>query len=826
MITRLTELTVDSFRAFGGKETIDLNADVVLIHGSNGAGKSSLLSAIEFAVAGSVSDYARFGKDYPRCLRHVRSQAASCEVKFLNGGASVHAVGSAVSQSDGVSRRGRISEEDARFFVERSYLSQVKLGRLLDSYQAVEKGEREPPIIQFVKRLLQLEGIEHLTASLHDIEDLRRSRSAFPEIAELEHREAALQIRRSALAAQMLQSTTAIAESTTFVYNALGEIGIDASIADLASTAAVKALGSQVRLSAEAEELGRVESTQRNLLKLKEYRIVLRDVDAVSPRPLAELLSAKSRFEGELTQLERTLGGILSLAEAEIRRSHIVTNVNWGETLLDRWAYVGSVLSDIGRQSSARRRRRDDYTNEITKCTKEESELLRTLEVCVQRIASLTIDSPQWVEILALVEQLIDGDECPVCQRDFRETSPVGLKEFVHRRATELREKLRQLQAAEDERQSAKNSLDLVRRQLTSLNDLLQKETSPEVLAGEVRVDDVVKQMNAQQEQLDRYSSVQASLREVDSDIALARARSQRLKAGEEVLALMAKEVGGGTSLAGRTPEDAAAVELRSEELLSRLHRQKVGRESAIRALLAHENLLKAKDALDGKWQELNAETESVQSVRSRIDDVVSKSKSVLKAAINAKREVVDRVFDETLNRLWRNIFDRIVPNEIFHPRLDSPVSKRDSFRVTMQAVASGVDPFDNIGAVLSLGNQNTTAVALFLSLNLLVGQTGGVLVLDDPVQCMDDVHVSQMAILLRELVSHASKQIIVAVHERELFEYLEFELTPANTNTSLVTVSLSRDEGGESSTALTRRVPPRSPAPAFASALNIAQSD
>jgi len=44
----------------------------------------------------------------------------------------------------------------------------------------------------------------------------------------------------------------------------------------------------------------------------------------------------------------------------------------------------------------------------------------------------------------------------------------------------------------------------------------------------------------------------------------------------------------------------------------------------------------------------------------------------------------------------------------------------------------------------------------------------------------MDEVHIAQFAALLRTLSKEHGRKIIMAVHERPLFDYLALELTPA----------------------------------------------
>lgn len=94
---------------------------------------------------------------------------------------------------------------------------------------------------------------------------------------------------------------------------------------------------------------------------------------------------------------------------------------------------------------------------------------------------------------------------------------------------------------------------------------------------------------------------------------------------------------------------------------------------------------------------------------------------------------------------------------------------------------------------MLSAGNLNTAALTLFIALHLSVPQELPWLILDDPVQSMDDVHISQFAALLKTLSKEHGRQVIVAVHDRQLFEYLTLELSPAFADDSLLTLELSR---------------------------------
>ncbi|MBY3599910.1 hypothetical protein [Rhizobium bangladeshense] len=97
---------------------------------------------------------------------------------------------------------------------------------------------------------------------------------------------------------------------------------------------------------------------------------------------------------------------------------------------------------------------------------------------------------------------------------------------------------------------------------------------------------------------------------------------------------------------------------------------------------------------------------------------------------------------------------------------------------------------------MLSAGNLNTAALTLFLALHFSVGTRIPWLVLDDPVQNMDEVHVAQFAALLRTISRAHGTKVIIAVHERTLFDYLKLELSPSFEKDRLLAVELRRAAG------------------------------
>ena len=57
----------------------------------------------------------------------------------------------------------------------------------------------------------------------------------------------------------------------------------------------------------------------------------------------------------------------------------------------------------------------------------------------------------------------------------------------------------------------------------------------------------------------------------------------------------------------------------------------------------------------------------------------------------------------------------------------------------------------------------------------------------------MDEVHIAQFGALLRTLSKEHRRQVLIAVHDRPLFDYLALELSPAFSGDELITIELAK---------------------------------
>jgi exonuclease SbcC len=147
---------------------------------------------------------------------------------------------------------------------------------------------------------------------------------------------------------------------------------------------------------------------------------------------------------------------------------------------------------------------------------------------------------------------------------------------------------------------------------------------------------------------------------------------------------------------------------------------------------------------------------------------------------------------------VWKTVFTRLAPNEGFIPSFGIPSATKKTFDINLETTHRSGKVSGPPQMMLSAGNLNTAALSLFLALHLAVQPVVPCLVFDDPVQAMDEVHVAQFAGLIRLLSKQNGRQVIIAVHERELFDYLALELSPAYAGDELITIELGEREDDE----------------------------
>jgi DNA repair protein SbcC/Rad50 len=806
MIKRLTNLELEDFRTFRGPVSVPLDADVVIIYGPNGSGKTGLISALEYAVTGGVEDLRVFSDDYPRCLRNIRAagEPKSCLYFESMAGESLHLSTPAAGDHDPKSKPADISENDRRFFSERCYISQRQLGRLFEIYQSSDKQQPEQPLVRFVRELLALDLLENLTIGTYEAGNITRLQKSSPPLAALKAEEASVPGQRTRLKQQREERAVLFNESLSAIKAILSGVGdplpdeawtapgLRARIQALESSAQIgNLLGTLQRLQ---QSQGRLESAV-GLLRASSSETPLHD-----PKGLRARLDALGRnlIEPKLTLLlqegERVLG---SLKEPT---SQLAPHRDVGRRLDEIEESAGSGVAQLETEI----RVRNEAEQETRSLGARAAELEGAIKKGEASSGRRSKEQRRWVELLQGVLDHLGGEVCPVCGRDYSQLRAGSLKSRITDELNKLGLDAERLDLAAKQRAQLETERDGVLRRIAAIKERATHDQSPlevvQARRGELaKLTDALAAARSLRQEWRRLqqeeAGIQAELRTIEERA------SQQDKSTLQVSQL-ADELG--IPIATRPTDAQSVADLVSSRLqtqIDELERQRRGRDELLTALAKAERIARELEELDGNANALTQKEQRIQRARGRVDQYVEKARTLARAANIAKERLLKEVFNDTLNALWEDLFERLVKLETFVPRLSEPTVKRGQIRAAIRAIATGAEPFEQAGSVLSAGNLNTAALSLFLSLNLVEPPRHRVIVLDDPVQSMDDIHVTQLANLLRAIVREADRQLVLSVHERSLYEYLCLEFGPTRESDSLLAIEVVRDREGGGST-------------------------
>lgn len=770
---KLTEMTVAGFRVFCNEQTVPLDANVVLVHGPNGCGKTSLLHGIELCLTGRVADLDAFPNSYPDCLRHCDTKGeAWVSLTYLEDDGRPKS-GKVVLNAGEPPRPpgGLLSRLDLRHFQDRCYLSQSRLARLLEIYQAVDKEKKESPLATFVRELLNLELLENLTTGLQVVGDKRRIRRDVKAYATLEKDIQDLASRQEDLQSKLHAALQAVADvpgqqhsSTSDQESALAKLSdeelssslrrqlTDLSIIEQAEAvlSSLQEAGPSLSLSDLQKEIEERERIQETLATgLKDY---LAEADEF----LGRSSSVRTTFDSSV-QFGEEWDSTLSLCERKISQllAEVDVCIKWNESLI------------------AARNRAEELDNEWT-----------TLS---QQVQAEQTPSRAFTETLSLLLEQVHDDTCPVCDRNFAELQQGSLGEHLRGKLTEL-ERRESLVATVIALQSKREE----QRRILSESEAKDgdyKLRQQQAEQGVTRGRSLVAKHHELSRTRETWITNDEKQRTAKADvIRLTKASEQR---SQETVRLFA--------IAER-PENSELVNETDPLMQARSLKELVSKRAEL--LQDAQNRRIASKQANDTVAVLKADIDACKAKRAKmdraqkaIDRMVENAKTVARDAAEEKRRIIETVFSGTLNSFWRELFERLVVAETFHPHLPAPEITRGKLETRLSAGKDGQISFHDLAAVLSSGNLNTAALSLFLTLNIIEQPRHRVLMLDDPVQNMDDIHVVNLGTLLKAIVHQAERQLIVAVHDRALFDYLRIELGPTSADESLITIEMERDE-------------------------------
>lgn len=816
MIQRLKKLRVENFRAYGGSPLdIDLDANVVLIHGRNGSGKTSLLSAIECALTGEVAHLANYTKDYPGVLSHKLfgsdkpSRAGRVSVEMVTGSAeqTEDRVIERTVGENGVRLTGGTELDDTVIdsFVDRCYLSQHQLSRLLSAYQSGKSKKRgDTPIVRFIREFLELEDFESVEEGLGLTSDIRKLKKAFPQYEALEAEHASIGSSVDALRTDLNAATVAEDEARK-------------RLLTLTSEAAVNVEDPLALGELEADIRGQIEELRSDETRLGRIAEML-GASAVRPPPepgevdVAPALRVFREVEEAVAQARETVGlpelpgGTVPSLTADSGAPGALEV----RSVVDDWLYQVEAVEKAVRAQVAETRsaiaEAVEAAEEITLIRESLSEIRSAEEALGQATGDMVSQAQDLRSALAGILPHVDGDDCPVCNRDFGEVGG-DLRGYLVSRLESLGVVATQL----EEQATRRAELDQERSNREARISAIEPKASTDKLAAArtrlANLEPVPARLLQAKTDLGALSNVVEQLEERAQRIA----RRATWRAGAEAVLDSLREI---ASSSGNPLTVAPDGTLDSEALASvrQLVDNRLGalpsRISGLDKIVAQVSTLRARASEATKVRDRLAAEEARKVL---VDRTYERASSLHKAAsklrlsaANTTKDLIESTFDEQLNVLVDDIYMRLVRDEQFRPG----ISAKRSGRIVSAAINAFVTTrgrgqkkaAEDLSSLVSTANVNTAALSLFLALHLAAPSRPRTIILDDPVQSMDDVHASNFAALLRSLAyqSKDPRQLVLAIHDRALFEYLALELSPTKEGDTIIEVQVRRESPNE----------------------------
>ncbi|MGM4992248.1 AAA family ATPase [Tardiphaga sp. 841_E9_N1_2] len=793
---RLKTLVVENFRSLRGKIVIPLDAQVVLIHGTNGMGKTSVLSALELGLTGKISHLAADGNGYRSYLTTLDTDGGSISLTTTAPHREDASVSGSLAFGDGAFKPNPLLDtHDARFFAERCYLPQATLGRLLEIYDD-QKTTTTSPLTLFVKELLGLDPLDALVDGLYPAFNVSRVRNLVSEYRRLEDRRASFQ-------SDIDRINLSIAEAVKLDYDRI--VQLNQTLSDL--SAEIPLVSEETDLTALRHQLYADREAESRLSELSRLRS---EIKGLAERWRSLPADDASHDQAGKEQFEQAAAQAL-----------LAWRSSAAKPLEDAIGMVRMLFSDVVALDDGPEKSRMEALRraqaEVSRCDQTlvanaaAVERIGILNAVVQRatariqeldrdLVAGARDAKSIANALAGIAPHVEGDICPVCDRDFSEASAEPLTAHIAAKIAALTSEAGRLQALATERAEESTRL------TTAQRDLLGAGTGR--LGGEEVADLTVRkaQMVDAEQRLQHLQMVANEGVRLTAQAVRARELLLLSRRRDELSNSLMPEI---ESLVQTVLRRRASSFNDFNEALAEAGRAIDTRVTEAERLVSLR--IRAVSDIDVRAREL-AQIEKLRTERARLAttlaDIVKAVKQVDQSRECAKRisdsankvrsDIVKAVFNTSLNKTWRDLFVRLAPSEQFVPAFKLPSGDVGKVEAVLETLHRSGKASGSPGAMLSQGNLNTAALTLFLALHLSVPVRMPWLILDDPVQSMDDVHTAQFAALLRTLSKGMNRQIVIAVHERALFDYLTLELSPAFPGDSLIAVEITRNFNGE----------------------------
>jgi exonuclease SbcC len=792
MTPRITSLTATDFRSLRGTVTVPMDSPVVLIHGRNGAGKTSLLMAMELGLNGNLASLSRLDPQFQEHLVHKEAVSKKGSVSIGVHGLGVEfPAGHFDIHGHKFTGKAALDPVLTRHFSERCYLAQSTLTRLLEIYE--DKSANGTALTRFVKELLGLDALDALIDGLYGAGDVRRLRGHAVSFWDMREQLPSLDDELSSLAKDL---TAAEGQATQLTQSARERL--TPHWPEVASLSALAML-----------DLLKEQSQEPELQRFTQLRRELNDTVAQSQRGVSTMAADRR------VAIETAAGA----ADAALR-AWLGTS---GQRMTELFDKLGGYFSDLpspiqNRPEYARAYAHRAVSNEVARCQQiqvkdqtaqkqvstlqtDRQGLATRLEEIDKQIVQHSGEAGQLAQALSALVPHVHTEECPVCSRDFGEVSSSPLLGHLTARVASLTQSAGLLSALSRERANTVSAVAARDREIgVAQTQMLTAEARTEYGQRLATLEQALHDLTSLEAEAKAGETLFGQAANAAQALISARAGDQqsaaiRDAAGRYATVFSMDPIGASEPLQAALQRFLAEVSARLERLTAKESARRDG-EAALRELLLKQQHI---EAIKVRQLERRTARRGLHAAKEAGERTMEQARELLKLAQAERSRVVGQVFNDSLNAAWRDLFVRLAPDEPFIPAFALPQATRGDVEAKLETHYRDGGKGGNPRAMLSAGNLNTAALTLFLALHLSVKPQLPWLIIDDPVQSMDEVHISQFAALLRTLSKQHGRQVIIAVHEKPLFDYLCLELSPAFEGDRLITVELGRTANGDS---------------------------
>lgn len=466
----LKSLAVNNFRSICGRIHAPLDAKVVLVHGDNGAGKTSLLSAIELALTGGVQSLHRADPNYQKQLIHWHTDEGGVQLNIQAGSKEENYKASL--DANGANSLTCLDQRRANFFQERVFLPQSMLSSLLQIYQ--ESGsDTESPLAKFVTGLLGLDRLDALEVGLQPLADIRNVRKITDGWQKAENDKSNLD--RQLLEHKKSRNTwhEQVVEALDSIKKVRAKLELDSDISEK-NFAEFKIT---ILDGKDSEILAETLNQQRKLASIK---LEIEEAQNESEADLSLASGNASKANVAFSNWETEFGE--SLSQLRSRIEVLLPNVS----LPSDPVFLAEVgLSNLKTEQKQAAERTSQARADIKRYADAQDELdvaHRQLALIDDEISQLSENAGSLATVLSEIALFIAEDVCPVCDRDFDEVEGIPLNEHVNRKVHKLSASSERLLTIGRSRSETQVKIDQVKREAEMIASRKLDEKSLAVL--------------------------------------------------------------------------------------------------------------------------------------------------------------------------------------------------------------------------------------------------------------------------------------------------------------------------------------------------------